>query len=516
MSEQEPIKNESAERRSNIEVLILTHNEEINLTTALRSVVEWADTVYVIDSESTDRTREIAEEMGAEVIVQPWLGYAKQKNWALRTLPWKSDWIFILDADESITPELRDELLTIAQTPTDLVHEAGFYVNRLTYFMGKAIKHSGFFPSYNLRFFKNGRAWYEDREVHEHMVVDGTTKRLKQIMLHNDRRGLEHFIAKHNRYSTLEARELIAGKRKKRGVLATQLETGIALRRWLKYNVQPVIPFAGLWRFLYMYVLRFGFLDGVTGFRFCLFLSMYDYFITLKCAELRRLGHDREFAAPAESPVRKGLAIEEGVISEGESMEEGPRMLRERERMLSSVVSQMRPESSPWSTRDKIKRTVWMLIGRPMFRFSFHNWYGFRVRILRLFGARVGQGVRIRPSVHIEIPWHLTFADGVTVGDGAILYSLGHITIGAHTIVSQYAHLCAGTHDYTDHRFLLLRPPITIAEDVWIGADAFVGPNVHVGRQAVLGARSSTYKSLDAGMVYIGNPAKSIKSRVLK
>jgi len=151
-----------------------------------------------------------------------------------------------------------------------------------------------------------------------------------------------------------------------------------------------------------------------------------------------------------------------------------------------------------------------------LFRLSFHNWYGFRANLLKLFGANVGRGVRIRPSVHIEIPWHLTFADGVTVGDYAILYSLGHITIGAHTIVSQYAHLCAGTHDYTDHRFLLLRPPITIAEDVWIGADAFVGPNVHVGRQAVLGARSSTYKSLDAGMVYIGNPATPIKPRVLK
>lgn len=503
--------------RSNVEVLILAFNEEVNIPHSLASCVEWADTVYVVDSESTDSTREIAESMGAKVVVQPWLGYAKQKNWALRTLPWKSDWTFILDADESITPELRDEILAIAQRPTDLVHEAGFYVNRLTYFMGKPIRHCGFFPSYNLRFFKNGNAWYEDREVHEHMVVDGTTKRLKHIMLHNDRRGLEHFIAKHNRYSTLEARELITGRKKNREFLATRLESGIALRRWLKYNVQPVIPLAGVWRFLYMYFLRLGFLDGVTGMRFCLLLATYDFFISLKSVELRRHGLDRQKAAPAaisgSQPV--GLAIEEGEIDPGEDLEHGPRMLRERERMLTKSVSQMRPESSPWSKRDKVKRAVWMLIGKPLFRLSFHNWYGFRAMLLRLFGARVGKGVRMRPSVHVEIPWHLTIADGVTVGDYAILYSLGHITIGAHTIISQYAHLCAGTHDYTDHRFLLLRPPVTIAEDVWIGADAFVGPNVHVGRQAVLGARSSTYKSLDAGMVYVGNPAKPIKERVL-
>ena len=178
--------------RSNIEILIPTFNEEINLPHALRSIVEWADTVYVVDSESTDRTRQIAEEMGATVVVQKWLGYARQKNWALETLPWKSDWVFILDADEVITPELRDELLAIARRPVDEIAETGYYINRLTKFLGKPIRHCGYFPSYNLRFFKKGRASYEDREVHEHMVVEGETGRLRHLMLHEDRRGLEH------------------------------------------------------------------------------------------------------------------------------------------------------------------------------------------------------------------------------------------------------------------------------------------------------------------------------------
>lgn len=302
--------------RSNIEVLIPTFNEEINLPHALRSVVEWADTVYVVDSESTDRTREIAESMGATVVVQKWLGYARQKNWALQALPWKSDWIFILDADEVITPELRDELMAIAAREPGSVAESGFYINRLTRFLGKPIRHSGYFPSYNLRFFKKGCASYEDREVHEHMVVDGATGRCKRLMLHEDRRGLEHFIAKHNRYSTLEARELLLHKESRHGNRATKLERGVALRRWLKYNVQPRLPFPGIWRFLYMYVLRLGFLDGITGFRFALMLATYDFFIAMKLAELKATGREERAVIPGNPPAKVvGLAQEEGALT---------------------------------------------------------------------------------------------------------------------------------------------------------------------------------------------------------
>ncbi|RMD63039.1 MAG: hypothetical protein D6824_05930, partial [Planctomycetota bacterium] len=105
---------------------------------------------------------------------------------------------------------------------------------------------------------------------------------------------------------------------------------------------------------------------------------------------------------------------------------------------------------------------------------------------------------------------------GVTIGDYAILYSLGRIRIGDRAILSQYSHLCAGTHDHTNRRFPLIRDPITIGADVWIAADAFVGPNVTVGRLAVLGARSSAYSDLEPEMVYVGNPAKPLKKRVLR
>jgi putative colanic acid biosynthesis acetyltransferase WcaF len=174
------------------------------------------------------------------------------------------------------------------------------------------------------------------------------------------------------------------------------------------------------------------------------------------------------------------------------------------------------PGASPWTLKQNIVRTVWMLVGRPAFRLTFHNWYGVRRVILRAFGATVGRGVRVRASAKIEIPWNLTLKDGAIVGDGAILYSLGRITIGERAIVSQYSHLCAGTHDYSSRSFELLKLPITIGREAWIATEAFVGPGVQVGALAVLGARSCAYKDLEAAMVHVGNPARAMKKRDLR
>jgi glycosyltransferase involved in cell wall biosynthesis len=288
--------------RSNVTVVIPTFNEEINLPQALDSVASWADAVFVVDSESTDRTATIAREHGAQVVVQPWLGYARQKNWALANLPIQTDWVFILDADEAISPQLRDEILLISRGDASQHRVAGYYVNRLTYFLSHPIRHCGYFPSYNLRFFKRGKARYEEREVHEHMIVDGPTSRLRHLMLHEDRRGLEHLIAKHNRYSTLEARELTRERVLRKGEDVGPLERGIATRRWLKRNVLPRLPFTALWRFLYMYIIKLGILDGATGFRFCLFLAAYDLFISLKMTELRAAGLDASATLPKPQP----------------------------------------------------------------------------------------------------------------------------------------------------------------------------------------------------------------------
>jgi putative colanic acid biosynthesis acetyltransferase WcaF len=168
---------------------------------------------------------------------------------------------------------------------------------------------------------------------------------------------------------------------------------------------------------------------------------------------------------------------------------------------------------SPWSRRDKIRRLLWGGCYRVLFRGTFHNWYRPRAALLRLFGARLGRNVRFRRTARIEIPWNLRIGDDVSVGDEAILYSLGIITIGARSFLSQYAHLCAGTHDGTRGDYPLIRSPITIGEDCWIAADAFVGPGARIGDRTILGARASAFGDLPPDVVAVGNPARPIKAR---
>ncbi|MEO0512020.1 MAG: DapH/DapD/GlmU-related protein [Planctomycetota bacterium] len=168
---------------------------------------------------------------------------------------------------------------------------------------------------------------------------------------------------------------------------------------------------------------------------------------------------------------------------------------------------------SPYSFKEKVGRVLWSVVQLTVFRWSFHDWYRLRNMLLRLFNAKVAPTARLRATVYIEIPWNLTVGDNSIVGDRAILYCLGPVTIGDHVVVSQYAHLCAGSHDFTRPDLPLLRPPIRVGDDVWIAADAFVGPNVTVGEGALLGARASAYTDLEPWTIYGGNPARPIKTR---
>ena len=178
----------------------------------------------------------------------------------------------------------------------DEVDEAGFYINRYFIFLGKRIRHCGYYPSWNLRFFKRGHARYEERDVHEHMIVDGKSGYTKGHMEHNDRRGIEEYMAKHNRYSTLEARAIVKEMKAptEESIDAKVFGNPLQRRRWIKHHVYPKLPAKWLFRFLFMYVLRFGFLDGSTGFRFCLFISAYEMLIGLKIIETRQLEADAE------------------------------------------------------------------------------------------------------------------------------------------------------------------------------------------------------------------------------
>jgi acetyltransferase-like isoleucine patch superfamily enzyme/glycosyltransferase involved in cell wall biosynthesis len=541
-----------------VDVLIQTHNEELNLPHTLASVQGWVNKVFVVDSGSTDRTKQIALAFGAAFVHRPWLGYARQKNWGLNNLPFESPWVLILDADESVTPELKEEILKIVTRPVENVPVTGYFINRITVFMGRQIRHSAFFPSWNLRLFKRGLAHYEEREVHEHMIVRGRTGYLKDLLLHEDRRGLEHFIAKHNRYSTLEAREIFRQRQKWPG-LKEFFNDRISRRRYIKYRLAPKLPMPWLLRFIYMYFFRGGILDRRAGLNLCLMISTYELMIRAKFTELVRTeGKDPiglvglalkegsaelpaaalstmlpepEFLkaiadATAAGPVpdisEKPKIITAASIASAAGTEAPPagRLALEPDVAKAVEGTALRPlpsrkQPSPWRKMENVKRATWMLVRTLFFRPSFHNWYGFRRWLLRLYGAKLGPTVRIRPTAIIEVPWNLELENDVIIGDYAILYSLGKITIRRGTVVSQYAHLCAGTHDYTSRKFPLLRPPIVIGQDVWVAADAFVGPGVTVGDRAVVGARATVMRDVPADQVVVGPIAVPLKTRVL-
>lgn len=143
----------------------------------------------------------------------------------------------------------------------------------------------------------------------------------------------------------------------------------------------------------------------------------------------------------------------------------------------------------------------------PQFMFSWRRF------ALILFGAKIGEHVLIRPGVRVTFPWNLTIGDYVWIGDNVILYSVAEISIGSHSVISQEAYLCAGTHDYQDVSFRFVSGPIQVAAECWISARAFIGPGVKVGYAAVIGAGSIVMKDVDALAIMGGNPAKLIRSR---
>jgi len=168
---------------------------------------------------------------------------------------------------------------------------------------------------------------------------------------------------------------------------------------------------------------------------------------------------------------------------------------------------------SAFSGREKVARLVWAIVQVTLFRCSFTTWFGFRNRLLRLFGANVHRSCRIRRLVRFECPWNFSAGANTSIGDGAIIYCLGPVKLGERVTISQYAHVCAGAHDYTKPAMPLLRPPITIESDVWIAADAFVGPDVTVGEGAILGARGAAFADLEPWTIYRGNPAVAVRPR---
>lgn len=168
-----------------------------------------------------------------------------------------------------------------------------------------------------------------------------------------------------------------------------------------------------------------------------------------------------------------------------------------------------------YTKKELFFRVSWT-IGRIFFRNSPRIFFRFRRCLLRIYGANIGIKVNIYPSAIIYMPWNLTIGDNSAIGEDALIYNLGKITIGNNATISHRAHLCAGTHDYSDPTLPLLKPPINIGDNAWICAQAFVGPGVTINEGAVVGAAAVVTKDVEAWTVVAGNPAKFIKKRILK
>jgi putative colanic acid biosynthesis acetyltransferase WcaF len=164
--------------------------------------------------------------------------------------------------------------------------------------------------------------------------------------------------------------------------------------------------------------------------------------------------------------------------------------------------------------RSALAVQLWWLVQASLFRLSPQFCYGWRRGLLRLFGARIGQGVLIRPSARITYPWKLAIGDNAWIGDEVILYTLDHIEIGHDAVVSQRSHLCAGTHDHRRPDFPIQGGPITVGAEAWLGADVFVAPGKSIGRGAVVGARSSVFSDLPEMMMCFGSPARPVRPRL--
>lgn len=199
---------------------------------------------------------------------------------------------------------------------------------------------------------------------------------------------------------------------------------------------------------------------------------------------------------------------DEGEIRAGN----GPKAPRQQIGACSFDIAANR-RARKWSRREMIGRILWELLRGPLFAWIPRPLWAWRRGVLRLFGAKIGRDVHVHPTVQIAIPWNLAIDDEAAIGDGAILYSLGPITIGRRTTVSQHAHLCAGTHDHRRVDMQLLKPPITIGAGAWICADAFVGPGVSIGDNSIVGARAVVIRNVSEGVIVAGNPAHFVKAR---
>ena len=268
-----------------ISVYILTYNEEIDIADCIESAL-LSDDVIVVDSFSTDRTIEIASRYPVKVVQHKFESHGQQRTWMLQEIVTKHEWVYLLEADERITPELFAECIEATKSQKAI----GYYVAERVMFMGKWIRHSTQYPRYQMRLFQKGKVWFTDYGHTEREVCNGKTDFLQETYPHyTSGKGLTRWIDKHNRYSSDEAmetiRQLEGGKVSWRNLFFGKSE--VEKRRALK-DLSLRLPFRPLLRWIYMYFFLGGFLDGKAGFAWCTLQAFYEYLILLKVEEIKK------------------------------------------------------------------------------------------------------------------------------------------------------------------------------------------------------------------------------------
>ncbi len=281
-----------------VSVIVAARNEARNLPRCLDSLRDVGE-IYVIDSQSTDRTIEVAEEYGAHAVQFHYQGgWPKKRQWAMNSLPFAYDWIFIVDADEALTPELADEIRRAIQNPT----YDGYHIGLRMFFLGRELRYSGA-KFYKLSLFRRGQGQFEcrlkeqdqsmaDIEVHEHVVVQagdgspGKTKRLRNVLLHHNVESLSHYIQKHDEYSNWDARVWLEGEKNSLDLPPTLFGSQAQRRRWLRKKLF-MVPGSPFLYFVYKYFFCAGFLDGIPGLIYCGLQGVQFFHIKAKIYELK-------------------------------------------------------------------------------------------------------------------------------------------------------------------------------------------------------------------------------------
>lgn len=273
-----------------ISVLILTRNEEKDLPGCLESV-SWSDDIHVFDSFSDDRTPDIASSFGANFVQRKFDSYAAQRNAALESLPFRHSWIFLPDADERATPEMVAEMQRVVTSAPEQL--AGYRVRRRDYLNGTWLKHAQMSPWY-IRLVRRGRARYT-REVNEVLEVDGTVGELTSYLDHFPfSKGMAHWLAKHNTYSSMEARIIASRMGDQRASLGTALfDRDFHKRRVAQKALFYRMPARTLIKWLYLMFVRGAILDGRAGIVYANLQAIYEYMIVVKTKELLALRRDK-------------------------------------------------------------------------------------------------------------------------------------------------------------------------------------------------------------------------------